>query len=386
MSDWSGVAVACPVTVPYARTSDRSAHWWLGRAFAALVHLSGQPKRAFDGLIASSFTLGPDTAVALSEHFGLAPRYLDWVPTGGACGVMALKRAARAVQAGDAEVVACIAGDTARPGGFAELVAGFSADSQAAVWPYGGAGPNLPFALITGHYLRKTGTSPQALGAIPLACRANAAANPNALLRGRPLDMTAWEASPMVVDPLRRDDCPMPCAGAEGFLVLAEDRARRLGLPHAVIRGAVERHNAYAGDPVAIRGGWATDADTMWYQAGCGPADMDCVQVYDDYPVIAAMELEGLGFCATGEGGRFAAARDLTAGGDLPLNTGGGQLGCGQAGAAGGFLGLTEAVRQLTRQPLGTQVDQAERAVVSGYGIVNFDRCVASAAVVLARP
>lgn len=386
MRDWRGVAIACPVTVPYARTSDRSAHWWLGRAFAALVEASGLRKAAFDGLIASSFTLAPDTTVALAEHFGLAPRHIDWIPTGGASGVMALRRAARVVQSGDADVVACIAGDTARPGGFGALVAGFSADSQAAVWPYGGAGPNLPFALVTEHYLRTTGTPAAALGAIPVAFRLSAAANPNALLRDRPLGLAAWAASPMVVDPLRRDDCPMPCAGAEAFLVLAEDHARRLGLAHAVMLGAVERHNAYADDPVAMRGGWAVDEAALWAQAACGPWDMDCVQVYDDYPVVVALQLEGLGLCPRGEGGRLAAERGLTAGGDLPVNTGGGQLGCGQAGAAGGFLGLTEAVRQLTRQPLGQQVPDAARAAVTGYGIVNFDRCVASAAAVLARP
>jgi acetyl-CoA acetyltransferase len=381
---WEGVAVACPVTIPYARTSDRAAHWWLGRALRALVDTSGLAKREIDGLIASAFTLGPDTSVALAEHFGLTPRYLDWLPTGGASGTMALRRAARAVQAGDANVVACIAGDTARPGGFAALVAEFSRFSAEAVWPYGEAGPNLPFALITDNYLRTTGTAPEALAAIPIASRANAAANPNALLRHKPLDLAAWRASPMIVDPLRRDDCVMPCAGAEGFLVMDSARAAGLGLPHARILASIERHNAFAEDPVATRGGWAMDAHALWAQASCGPGDMDCVQTYDDYPVIVAMQFEGLGLCLPGEGGRFAAATDLRVGGALPHNTGGGQLGCGQAGAAGGFLGVVEALRQLTRQPLGAQVEGARTALVSGYGMVTFDRCVASAAAVLA--
>ena len=60
----------------------------------------------------SSFTSFPDTAVGLTQHLGLSPRWLDHIPMGGASGVVALRRAARAVQAGDAEVVACVAGDT----------------------------------------------------------------------------------------------------------------------------------------------------------------------------------------------------------------------------------------------------------------------------------
>lgn len=380
---WEGVAIACPVTIPYARACERSAHWWLGRALAELLRASGLPKSAIDGLIATSFTLGPDTSVALAEHFGLAPRHIDWLPTGGASGVMALRRAARAVQAGDADVVACIAGDTARPGAFADLVAYFSRFSREAVHPYGAAGPNLPFALITEYYLRTTGTPPEALAAIPIAARANAAANPNALLRDKPLDLARWALSPMIVDPLRRDDCVMPCAGAEGFLVLAQDRARHLSLPHATLSASIERHNAYADDSVATRGGWAMDRDALWAQAGLSPRDMDIVQTYDDYPVIVAMQFEELGLCPAGEGGRFAAATDLRVGGGLPHNTGGGQLGQGQAGAAGGFVGVVEALRQLTRQPLGCQVEECRTAIVSGYGIVNFDRCVASAAAVL---
>ena len=32
--------------------------------------------------------------------------------------------------------------------------------------------------------------------------------------------------------------------------------------------------------------------------ADCGPEDMHNVQAYDDYPVIVAMQLADLGFCA----------------------------------------------------------------------------------------
>src|SRR3546814_1478755 len=70
------------------------------------------PKQAVDGMCVSSFTLAPDTAVGLTQHLGMSPRWLDHIPMGGASGVIGLRRAARAVQCGDASVVACIAGDT----------------------------------------------------------------------------------------------------------------------------------------------------------------------------------------------------------------------------------------------------------------------------------
>src|SRR2546425_11978677 len=109
---YEGVAVAIPVTVPYVRYSIRSAHWWLARCLAELLKNSGLRKEDVDGLSVSSFTLAPDTAIGLTQHLGLSPRWLDHVPFGGASGVVALRRAARAVQAGGADIVAGIPGGT----------------------------------------------------------------------------------------------------------------------------------------------------------------------------------------------------------------------------------------------------------------------------------
>src|SRR5258705_7130498 len=123
---YEGVAVAVPVTVPYVRYSIRSAHWWLARALAGLLSASKLKKDEVDGLSVSSFTLSPDTAIGLTQHLGLSPRWLDHVPFGGASGVVALRRAARAVQAGGAGILAGIAGDTNPVGSFCLTPAHFS--------------------------------------------------------------------------------------------------------------------------------------------------------------------------------------------------------------------------------------------------------------------
>jgi acetyl-CoA acetyltransferase len=95
------------------------------------------------------------------------------------------------------------------------------------------------------------------------------------------------------------------------------------------------------------------------------------------------MQFEDLGFCAKGEAASFVRAHDLTVAGDFPHNTSGGQLSVGQAGAAGGYLGLVELVRQLTGQAIGAQVDGARIGVVSGFGMINYDRGLATAAAIL---
>jgi acetyl-CoA acetyltransferase len=113
---YDDVVLAAPVTVPYVRYSIRSAHWFLGRAVAELLATSKIPKARIDGLAVASFTLAPDTAVGLTQHLEMTVRWLDHVPMGGASGIVSIRRAARAVQNGDAEIVACIAGDTNHTG------------------------------------------------------------------------------------------------------------------------------------------------------------------------------------------------------------------------------------------------------------------------------
>ena len=379
---YEGVAVAVPVTVPYVRYSIRSAHWWLARCLSDLLKQSGLKKEEIDGFSISSFTLSPDTAIGLTQHLGLAPRWLDHVPFGGASGVVALRRAARAVQAGDADIVACIAGDTNHVDSFRLTLANFSQFARDAVYPYGAGGPNASFAFLTAYYMRTFGATREDFGKLCVAQRTNALKFPHALFK-KPLTLDEYLRAREIADPLHLFDCVMPCAGADGFLVMGDERAEKLGLPYARLLGTIERHNAFASDPVQMRAGWALDRADLYEQAGAGPEDMDFVQTYDDYPVISVMQLEDLGFCAKGEGPSFIRKHTFTWDGSLPLNTSGGQLSVGQAGAAGGALGMVEALRQLTRQAEGRQVKDAKLGLVSGFGMINFDRGLGSGAAIL---
>lgn len=105
---------------------------------------------------------------------------------------------------------------------------------------------------------------------------------------------------------------------------------------------------------------------------------MDLLYTYDDYPVISMMQMEDLGFCKKGEAAQFVKDNPLTIdGGGLVHNSSGGQLSCGQAGAAAGYMGVVEAMRQLA--------GKAQTALVSGYGMVNYDRGLCSAAAILTK-
>jgi acetyl-CoA acetyltransferase len=379
---YDGIAVCAPVTVPYVRYSIRAAHWFLAHALKGLLERAGIGKEHVDGLCISSFTLSPDTAVGLTQHLGLTPRWLDHIPMGGASGVVGLRRAARAVQSGDAQIVACIAGDTNQVDSFRLMLGSFSQFARDAVYPYGAGGPNASFAFLTSHYMRTYGATREDFGKLCVAQRDNALRFPHALFK-KPLTLEAYLDARPITEPLHLFDCVMPCAGAEAFLVMSEQRARDLGLPLARILGTIERHNAFPTDSVQMRGGWEMDRDDLYAQAGVGPEDVDFLESYDDYPVIALMQIEDLGFCGKGEGPAFVRSHTFTADGSFPANTSGGQLSVGQAGAAGGYLGMVEAIRQLTGEPLGAAVKDARIGLVSGFGMINYDRGLCSGAAIL---
>ena len=380
---YDGVVAVAPATIPYQRYSIDTAHWWIARALRQSLQQAGLKPGDVDGFSVASFTLFPDTAVGLTQHLGLTPRWLDHIPMGGASGVAALRRAARAVQSGDANVVACVSGDTNHVDSFRRMLSSFSRFAQDASYPYGAGGPNASFALLTDYYMRAYGATREDFGRICVAQRENALRNPHAVMK-TPLTLDQYMNARVISDPIHLFDCVMPVAGAESFLVMREDDARAAGLKGAKILSTIERHNAFPEDPIQMRGGWEMDIDELYGMAGCGPEQIDLLQTYDDYPIIVMMQLEDLGFCKKGEGKDFVRAQDLTIDGDLPLNVSGGQLSAGQAGAAGGFIGLVEAIRQVTGEAGPTQVSSARQALVSGFGMINYDRGVCTSAAIIA--
>jgi len=382
---YDGVVMAAPVTIPYRRYSIDSAQWWIGRALGALVAQAGIKPSDIDGLCVSSFTMGPDSGIGLTQHFGLCVRWLDSIPLGGASAIAALRRAARAVQAHDADIVACVAGDTNHVDSFRLTLENFSRFNQDAVYPYGAGGANSSFALIARNYMRTFGVTREDLGRIAVSQRANALRNPNALMKAT-LTIEQYLAARPISDPIHLFDCVMPCAGAEAFLVMRDETAASLGLAGARLLSTIERHNAFAEDPMQVRGGWAMDVGELYAMAGVKPDELDFVQTYDDYPVITMMQFEDLGFCGKGEGAAFVRQHDLTIDGDFPHNTSGGQLSVGQAGAAGAYLGLVEGLRQVLGTAGSTQVKDANLGLASGFGMINYDRGLASGAAIFAGP
>jgi acetyl-CoA acetyltransferase len=92
---------------------------------------------------------------------------------------------------------------------------------------------------------------------------------------------------------------------------------------------------------------------------------VDVLELYDCYTYTVLITLEDYGFCAKGEGGKFVAAGRTAPGGDLPVNTGGGQL---SSYYLWGMTPVTEAVMQARGQAGERQVAHRDVIMVSGNG------------------
>jgi acetyl-CoA acetyltransferase len=222
------------------------------------------------------------------------------------------------------------------------------------------------YAMIQRRHIIEYGTPPEAFGAVAMAARRHGAANPNAQLR-KPLSQEDYAASPMLVDPIRRDDACLVSDGGGAVVVMSADRARSLGVQHAVpILGFGEGQTSF---DLAQRATLTTteavvSGRTAFEMAGITPRDVDVAQLYDCFSITVLMTLEDYGFCEKGRVAGFVADGAIEVGGRLPLNTSGGLL--SETGMPGMQL-IHEAVRQI-RGTAHTQVPGADVCVVSNQG------------------
>ena len=366
----------------YAKKTSRTLIDLLADATRRALASSGLSKDDIDGIAVCSFELPPDNAVTLAEQFGISVSWAYFGTAGGAGPVASVTNAVRAVEAGDARAVLCVSGDDYDVAGHYRLMDHFNKALINYATPNGFGGANGLFGIVQRKHMETYGTRREELGRIAVGQRASARRNDNALLRG-PMTIEDYLNARVIADPICLYDCVLPCPGAEAVIVGPLDRAPA-GKAVRVLSG-YERHNHPPGEIAPLRGGWELFRDALWSRAGLGPEDMDFVQAYDDYPIMVAIQLEDLGFCTKGEVGRFLAGHTMSFDGSFPLNTNGGQLSCGQAGAAGGMIGLVEAVRQLRGEAGPFQLAAAERGVVSGYGMVGYGHGLSTSSVVLER-
>ncbi|WP_051166333.1 thiolase family protein [Amycolatopsis orientalis] len=365
----SGVSVAGAAETPYTRhaPAGTTTAGLLARAVLTAVRGAGFGLRDVDGLGVASFTLGHDHAIDLGWRMGLRLGWLMQDTNGGASAGGLLQHAVRAIQAGDASVIVLVAGDHMDKAAHETLVRSYNSATADHLTPLPMSGPNALFAMLTSRQMDQLGLTREDYGRLVVAQRRWAERNPGAVYRD-PLTLEDYLAAPPVADPLHRYDCVPPVSGANAVVVAADDRWGNT--PRARVLSVTASYNSDDQLGSGLHTGLVHCAPQAWDRAGVGPADLDVVSCYDDYPAVVLAQLRDLGVIPAGAdvpGFLRELAQDRT----VPVNTSGGQLSAGQAGAGGGMHGLVEVVRQLTGEAGQRQV-RARLGAVSGYGMVLY--------------
>ncbi len=314
--------------------------------------------------------LGP---LSMVDYLGLNVRHVDTTDTGGSAYLIQVSHAAQAIAAGKCNVaLITLAG---RPRSEASSVGtgprNVTAATPDVAWemPYSPVTVNM-YALAAARHMHEFGTTSEQLAWIKVAAAAHAQHNPHAMLRD-PVTVEEVLASPMISDPLHKLDCCVVSDGGGALLVVRPEIARALKRPVISVLGAGETVKGQANGQVDLTySGAAVSGPIAFAEAGVAPADIQYASIYDSFTITVLMQLEDLGFCKKGEGGRFVMDGNLISGiGKLPFNTDGGGLCNNHPANRGGITKVIEAVRQLRGEAHPkVQVPNCGLALAQGTG------------------
>lgn len=236
--------------------------------------------------------------------------------------------------------------------------------------PFNALSPANIYALYAQAYFDKYGATSEQLGAIAVNSRKMAALNTNAIYR-TPITIEDYLASRVISSPLRLYDCDTHIDGSTAILLSRRDVAKDLARPPIEIEAM---GMALGGLGFGLhRGDFTTLASEragamLWSRTDLKPSDVDVAQIYDGFSILTLIWLESLQLCGRGEAAAFVKGGSrIGLGGELPMNTSGGQL---SAGRFHGFGHTYEACLQLWGRAGERQVQGAKVCAVSngGYG------------------
>ncbi len=339
------------------------------QAAARAIADAGLTKDDIDGFMSTG--MGVLAPVEVAEYMGIRPMWADSTGVGGGTWEFMVEHAYAAITSGLVDVVVLAYGSTAR--------ADLKKRLRNANLSFGTRGPvqfDAPFghtliaryAMVARRHMHQFGTMIEQLAEIAVSTRYNASLNPDAYYRD-PITIDDVMSAPMIADPFTKLHCCIRSDGGGAVVLASEDRARDCAKPPVWVLGTAEAvsHTTMSEWEDFTESPCARSGPLAFERAGVEPGDIDVCEIYDAFTSMVLLSLEGLGFCAKGEGGGFVEDGRLRVGGALPTNTDGGGLSSCHPGMRGMFL-LVEATKQLRGECGDRQVPSAELACVNGTG------------------
>jgi acetyl-CoA acetyltransferase len=302
----------------YSRKSETAVLSYYADAIRNALAQTGLKKKDIRGF-AITTQASPDYSPHVAEQLGLE---VDWVLNGdygGAGGVMSVRRAADAIECGHLEVAVLVGGNSFDKTVSNQRPLEYQRGNFVDVYGYGG--PNTLMALIERLHMENYGTTLEQIGKIAVSQRENAINNPQALFR-EPMSMQDYLNSRMISDPVRLFDCVMPCSGAECIILASEEKAKQITdkLIYLVTDAEISHYQVTNMMPDKTTFGMKVVGDRIFSEIK--REDINLFEIYDDYPIAVMIQIEDLGYCKKGEGGKFVDGHELTYKGDFPRQHG----------------------------------------------------------------
>jgi acetyl-CoA C-acetyltransferase len=333
---------------------------------------AGLTKNDIDGYFCAGDAPGANVW-SMANYMNLKQlKHVDSTDMGGCSYLVHVAHAAEAIAAGKCKVaLITLAGRPNSEGSSGTQVRDRGANLPDAPFemPYSPVTVNL-YAMCAMRHMYEYGTTSEQLAWVKVAASHHAQHNPNAMLR----DVVTVEQvvnSPMISDPLHRLDCCVVSDGGGAVIVASPEIAKSLKRPLVKITGTGESTKGqFAGDVDLVYSGAAWTGPRAFEMAGCKPSDIKYASIYDSFTITVVMQLEDLGFCKKGDGGKFVSDGNLISGtGKLPFNTDGGGLCNNHPANRGGMTKILEAVRQLRGEAHpAVQVKNCNIALAHGTG------------------
>ena len=363
----------------FSKNSGRSELRLAVEAVAAALADAGLRPEEVDGM--ATFTMDNNPEIEVNRALGGGDlRFFARTHYGGGAACAPILHAAMAVATGVCKVVVCYRAMNERSQqrfgiGVQDRPPAPRPEEVHFGWhsPYGLLTPASWVAMNAQRYLFEYGATTEAFGHVAVADRRHAATNPKAWFHEKPITLEDHQRSRWIVEPLRLLDCCQESDGAVALVVTSLERAR--DLRQAPVRIAAAAQGATTDQQMMTRyysreitglPEMELVARQLYAMAGIGPRDIQTAVLYDHFTPFVLTQLEAFGFCGRGEAKDFVRGGRIELGGELPINTHGGQLG---EAYIHGMNGIAEGVRQVR----GTSVNQVEDVehvlVTAGTGV-----------------
>jgi acetyl-CoA acetyltransferase len=217
------------------------------------------------------------------------------------------------------------------------------------------------YAMIARRHMEMYGTTAEQLAQVSVKNHKHGTLNPYSQHQ-REFTLEEVLGSRMIADPLTLYQCSPSGDGVAALVLCAEDVARKYsGKPPVKMAGASLCSQVYVpDDPTGIHAFTVKAAGEAYEMAGCGPEDLDVIELHDCFSIAEICHYENLGLCPKGEGGRLLDEGATQIGGRVPVNTSGGLLSRGDPTGATGVAQVVEIVWQLRGEAGKRQVPDAK--------------------------